>query len=566
MYKVLIADDEQIERDALRYVITRGCDGVEDLLEAANGREAIEVAERDHPEIVLMDVKMPGTNGVEAARQILDRYPDTRVVFLTAFDYFDYAQEAVRLGASDFIVKPSRDDHVVEIINGLVSELNADRELRDEHVATEKKLQRVKELLERELVTGVLGSELSSEQVTDYLEIMGLEPERFVAVSAQIDFSSYPTGVESVAHRKVLTGRCAGALTRTFHERGFSVLRSEEDGIINLLLLSGPDSSVSVLDMVREAAATVQREFSLSLHMGADAVPRGIEEIGSAFRHACVARSRAVDQGRSALDSNQLRKSDKWVLERGSSGEPGQREGASSSQTPAPSNGHQARAAERRSSSDGYPYELERRLCDSISADDQETAIQASADFIDRLSPSTEGCRMVRRRLLELLTIVTRQFDLDPESLMWDGVCVLDRVESACSTSELKATTREAVMSLMRERTDVSRSPSHIHVERVRRYIEAHYDEPLSLEDAAAKARLSAHYFSRLFKSYTGMTFVDFVNSVRVSEAKRLLRSSTLSIKEISTDVGFEDQNYFTRVFKQHSHVTPTGYRNNSIV
>ena len=110
MYTLLIADDEGLEREALRYIIQRGNERIDRIIEAANGREAVESARSQEPDIAILDIKMPGTNGVEAARKIKEFLPSCRIIFLTAFDTFDYAREALRLGAEDFLVKPVEDD------------------------------------------------------------------------------------------------------------------------------------------------------------------------------------------------------------------------------------------------------------------------------------------------------------------------------------------------------------------------------------------------------------------------------------------------------------------------
>ncbi len=104
--KVMIADDHAILRQALRLLL-EARDEVEVVGEATNGREAIDLAERSRPDVILMDMAMPGLNGIEATRQIRKRVTRSRVLMLTAYVEDDQILEALRAGASGYIVKRS---------------------------------------------------------------------------------------------------------------------------------------------------------------------------------------------------------------------------------------------------------------------------------------------------------------------------------------------------------------------------------------------------------------------------------------------------------------------------
>ena len=106
MKKILIAEDEELSRLMLgRYLREYlGADAL--ICTASNGREAVDIAERLNPQLIFMDIEMPILNGIEAAQMIRKRYPETKTVFLTAFDRFDYAVGAMRAGGSDYLLKP----------------------------------------------------------------------------------------------------------------------------------------------------------------------------------------------------------------------------------------------------------------------------------------------------------------------------------------------------------------------------------------------------------------------------------------------------------------------------
>jgi DNA-binding NarL/FixJ family response regulator len=117
MTRVLVVDDQELVRAGFRMILERG--GVEVVGEAADGVDAVRLALGLGPDVVLMDVRMPRMDGIEATRQIIARRPETRVVALTTFDLDEYVYEAVRAGASGFLLKdvsPTDLVHAVDVI------------------------------------------------------------------------------------------------------------------------------------------------------------------------------------------------------------------------------------------------------------------------------------------------------------------------------------------------------------------------------------------------------------------------------------------------------------------
>jgi two-component system response regulator YesN len=97
--------------------------------------------------------------------------------------------------------------------------------------------------------------------------------------------------------------------------------------------------------------------------------------------------------------------------------------------------------------------------------------------------------------------------------------------------------------------------------EKAKKYIDQNYKEDISLDDLSGMYDISPFYFSKVFKTQTGVTFTDYLTGVRVARARELLEGTNKSMKEICSDVGYSDPNYFSRIFKKHTGVTPTEYK-----
>ncbi len=124
MTSVLIVDDEELSRMVVRKLVTRLFPEDEIIGEAENGRLAIEMAETLKPDIILMDIKIPVVNGLDAAERIFTILPDTRIIIFSAFDSFGFAQRALNLGLSGYLLKPVREDEFI-VLYGKARELVA---------------------------------------------------------------------------------------------------------------------------------------------------------------------------------------------------------------------------------------------------------------------------------------------------------------------------------------------------------------------------------------------------------------------------------------------------------
>ncbi len=98
-------------------------------------------------------------------------------------------------------------------------------------------------------------------------------------------------------------------------------------------------------------------------------------------------------------------------------------------------------------------------------------------------------------------------------------------------------------------------------IQRAKQYIVENYSRDLSLDDVSREVDISPYYFSKIFKEEVGSSFIEYMTTLRMEEAKRLLKESVLSMKEICVKIGYSDPNYFSRNFKKYTGVTPTEFK-----
>jgi len=131
MVKLLIADDESLIREGIQKLIDFESLGIDEVYEASNGKRAIEIFEDLMPEIVLLDINMPIFNGLEVAKRIKQKAPDTKIAIITGYDYFDYAVTALKIGVEDYILKPISRQDVQDVLNKLITSYKTVLEQRE---------------------------------------------------------------------------------------------------------------------------------------------------------------------------------------------------------------------------------------------------------------------------------------------------------------------------------------------------------------------------------------------------------------------------------------------------
>ncbi|MBO4679008.1 MAG: response regulator, partial [Lachnospiraceae bacterium] len=177
MYKIMLADDEGIVIDSLKFIIQKEF-GDECRIEfAKTGRSVIELAESFRPDIAVMDIQMPGINGIDAMREIRKNNDSVVFIVMSAYDKFDYAKEAMKLGAIEYVTKPMERNRIIAALQKAMSIVSQEKNRRSNDLLVKEKLETVVPILENGLIYNILFHEYFDEDIENYKTMLDIHAE-----------------------------------------------------------------------------------------------------------------------------------------------------------------------------------------------------------------------------------------------------------------------------------------------------------------------------------------------------------------------------------------------------
>lgn len=213
-----------------------------------------------------------------------------------------------------------------------------------------------------------------------------------------------------------------------------------------------------------------------------------------------------------------------------------------------------------------YPHETERRLLRAVRQRNKEEVQRLLNELLGHILLSSGGdLAQIKPRLYELLVLIGRaaiEAGADPDETMRSSQRYLAKINESRDFDALCCWLAQECSSLMDSIFDFAKVHHANVICRSIQYLNTHYQEKITLEDVARRAYLSPTYFSRVFKEEIGESFTAYLNRIRIEHSKELLRHKNIRLTDIALLVGFEEQSYFTKVFKKIVGVPPIQYRN----
>ncbi|HET7627599.1 MAG TPA: response regulator [Bacillales bacterium] len=505
-YKIMIADDEEIERLAMRNMLAEGVQEAEVIAEAANGREAVALAAKRMPDVVFMDIKMPGMDGVEAVKRIREAQPDVKFIMVSAFDTFAYAREVMKEGVKDYLLKPSKKEEIWRTVRRVLAEVESERAERREREALEGKLRQAESVVRAEWVTALFLNRVEEAEAADRFGFIDWREQTAYAAVCRVAGREQEKAAyewlrqEWIRREEAFVGPLIGG-----HVPVLVPVRDGKDGrTVRAKAVRGAQRILADFE-------AVFADVALAIGMGTE-----VERL-EAFSTSCDEALMALDQTNANVRVMMFHAS----LNAG-------------------------RGAE--------DLRLEQSLLEAV----HDGQVQLMLRLFDKWAAGKSKTSDFGRELEDVAYRAERMTEnagvvLAPHEQVKDSGDIHERV----------AAVRTRLLSIAKQMDKWQHEHAYGTLEAAKRYMEANFQSALTLEETAEHVGLSPYYFSKLFKERSGTTFIDYVTDLRLKQAKQLLRTSGMSLKEICYACGYGNPNYFSRLFKKRVGCPPSEYRSN---
>jgi len=521
MYKAVLVDDEKYDLEGLKQLIPWSELGIEVVCSENRSLAAMSYIDRHPIDILVTDIKMPVLTGLELSRKALDKNPGMKTIFISGYQDFEYAKEALHLKADGYLLKPVDDDEVSDLLRKVVAELDATRkkDIEESHFAESFAL--VKSDFLQHLLEGRINKEALPAFFARYP--MEIAASRASAVILELDDALWknkdrPDGGEAElrdAVRKLtdyiesnrLGPWCAVSSAQ------LALVYGEEDpvrleGTLNALnAYIGEQTSYTLTSSYGDAAAFpdgISHSYAQAKELIGNKMFLGKNRVIPPK----LARSRI---SRDAKDMNAILDATFVAVAN---------------------------------------YELV-KICDCL--DELFDNVRSFEHPVKVYSFSIH----IASKLEAYLNTVHETY----ESLLGWGFEHLDAVRQFETVDDIKSWLRKTLFEISERLFLKKQSKSRRLIEPIEQYIRAHLSEDITLREIANQFSYSANHMGYLFKEQTGESFNEYLVRNRMEKARSLLLDPALKIYEVADQVGYKSLAYFSRLFREHYGITPGDYR-----
>lgn len=529
MYRMIVVDDEAWIRERLVHTIDWGKLGIGFLHEATCGEEALALAAEVQPDLILTDIRMPRMDGLELIERLKEQRLAAKVVIISGFSDFEYAKKALSLGASDYILKPVEDDDLLDVVARCLEQIETDRRkealLKKADDQVNKRLPLLKEMLFSKLIMGHKPDEPKlREALNDFgLKNKGLchaclvlqvpEPEAFPPENKpDANFTQF---VLRNLLQDFLPNVCENEIVFTHADEVVCIVSSFEE--------KDDELARACLTMFEDIRKIVHKIVGSTVIIGLGGAVRDLLDIPISYRQAKQMLLHGyLDTGRSK----------------------------------------EVKSAVGPHKSGGYRLYDTEALINHIRVGNKVAALAS----LDQIVRENRGIRPIDLKFIYIdivNSLVRTAVEGNGAAKDFSQFCLhfFELLQQSQSPDEIHGLLGDTITKIIDFLEHSQSKKRRKVIEKALEYMELHYPEELNLNAVAERFYLNASYFSKIFKEGLGVSYTKYLMEFRVNKAAELMSDPTLKIYEISRRVGYEDVQYFTKMFKSIKGVTPGQYR-----
>ncbi|MFF2482989.1 response regulator [Paenibacillus sp. NPDC058071] len=531
MYKIVLVDDEAVVREGVRERIAWDELGFECVADCENGVEALEAIARLAPHVVLTDINMPFMDGLELTREVTERFPDTKMIILTGYDDFEYAQQAIKLKVNDFILKPITAAELTVVLQKVRSELDEQKKSKEDLEQLQRQLRESLPVLKERFLERLATSKVGSRELEERIRYFQIDLPGPVYTALAVDLDRLEQIGTGAADRELMRFAVFNIVQEMMEGvRSSAVFRTRDEKV--LAIVSGenePQHRERIEELAERIRHAVQQFLKLTVSVGIGTETTALAHVSASCQSAVSAL-----QYRLLLGNNQV---------------------ISISDM-------EKKSRTQVNSSSEYDRKLIAGIKTGTAAEVELAIDGAIEDYRSAMQPIDRSYIRIQRTIILLMQALD-EIGCSESDTFGPGVNPVTDIYKLRTLDDigewLKEACRRAINSVTSARDDQCRRQ----IDEALAHIHQHYgDGELSVKAVSRLVHMSVSYFSAAFKSRTGKTFVEYVTGIRMEKAKELLKFTSLRTYEVALQAGYPDAQYFSVLFKKHTGLSPTDYRN----
>lgn len=498
MLNAMIVEDNAIYRYAIKSIIRWEDYGFHIVSEALNGVHALDLLQDQHVDLILTDISMPEMNGIDLIQKVKQQDDSIKIVALSSFDDFRFVKEALKLGAEDYLLKHDLEpESLQQLLQQMKTKIEAGLQLKRQAAIRNENLQEMWHLLGRKLIFGEI-------KTVDEME------DQARAIQFPI-----PTGPIAIM---LFQGELyADSMSALQVERSEALIRIPISDHRTVLMWHFPielSEQTCREEMLRQATVLMKnKDEPYTLTVGVSLIGHDITDWPLLYRQAETALGQSIYDGVGQVYPYSDRTPSNEIL--------------------------------------GVEVSL-KAYASAIQSGQFEAVDKQTEHFFDLL--------LIRRLTLEELkvviheaTILTKAAAIGRGKFSSSAEATYRQINRAIeaypSLQQLKQLFQKWQKELSYE--SMGNTPFRKEIQAAIAYIEEHYAEDITVTKVAESLHLSSNYVSNLFKSETGIRFVEYLNRYRIRKAKLLLQDPSWKVYEVAQKTGFQETSYFCKVFKE---------------
>ena len=523
MYKLLIVDDEPFIREGLSKLICWDELGLEVAALASNGEDALLYLVHEKVDILITDIKMPCMDGVTLMHRCHQLgYNHMKYIVLSGYTDFELVKKAVQMGIENYLAKPVDKDELCQTLLQVIEKLNSE-------MTQSSILQNGISVIRDNLIYRWMTGCISHNELMERKEYLGFEfgKNNMVAI---IDIH-YIKGVNCITEDVTVQLEDAmlqiGAYIRSFNH---GIVLTLNFGTVYVIFSNAKGRERSICQILGRIAFLIQEKGIFTYQIAKGNIEENMMMISKSYHNAQF-----------ALKANLIHSIDKIISYEEVESE--------MKQIPKPH------------------LEMMSALEDLFKKDDQNEICQIIDTLLDNLE-KTEGAKIELIQVYAVIIVTKIYCNIRNYVANSDEILTKFQNEntklvySMYYVDEIVQWTKEMAIKGLNITDQVKEKYSDI-ISRVFQYSEQNYKKPICIKTVANRFNMNPLYLGRIFKIEVGMAFTDYLNALRLKQAKSLLSSTDMTIKQIAEEIGYQNSNYFCTVFKKRVGSSPKEFKKN---